>query len=133
MNLDRRRVVFGFVLALVVVLVLEASLDLLALASSRVHGVLASPWVSYSIPDPRIGNRPNPEFPGHDANGFRNARVPGKADVVAIGDSQTYGTGVTAEQAWPAQTAAMTQKIVYNMSFGGYSPAHALFFWDQAA
>ena len=133
MKIDKKRVGFGLVLVGLVVLSIEGTLDVLARVSPRLRGLLASPWTSFSIPDPRLGHRPNPEYPGHDANGFRNPRVPKTADVVVLGDSQTYGTGVTAAQAWPSQLGALTGKSVYNMSFGGYGPAHGLFYWDGAA
>jgi lysophospholipase L1-like esterase len=133
MKIDKKGVVFGLVLVGLVVLFLEGTLGALARVSPRLRGLLASPWTTYSIPDARLGHRPNPEFPGHDANGFRNPRVPQSADVVALGDSQTYGTGVEAAQAWPGQLGALTGRSVYNMSFGGYGPAHGLLYWDGAA
>ena len=133
MKIDRRRLVFGLVLLGLVVLFLEGALDVLARVSPRLSALLASPWVSYTIPDPRLGHRPNPAYPGHDANGFRNPRVPDTADVVALGDSQTYGTGVEASQAWPSRLGALTGRSIYNMSFGGYGPAHGLLYWEAAA
>lgn len=133
MTLDKKRVLFGLVLVALVALFLEGTLAVLARVSPRVRVLLASPWISYSLPDHRLGHRPNPDYPGHDAKGFRNPRVPDAADVVALGDSQTYGTGVDAAVAWPSQLAALTGKTVYNMAFGGYGPVHGLFYWDEAA
>jgi lysophospholipase L1-like esterase len=59
---------------------------------------------------------------GHDEWGFRNPRVPKKADIVTIGDSQTYGDGANHKGSWPAILGRMTGKTVYNMSLGGYGP-----------
>src|SRR5881394_3687348 len=39
---------------------------------------------------------------GHDAWGFRNRSVPESADVVALGDSHTYGNCAKRSEAWPA-------------------------------
>lgn len=80
---------------------------------------------SQQIPDERLGMRGNPEFLFHDARGFRNAAALERADVVAIGDSQTYGTGVRPDEAWPAVLSRQTGRSVYNMSLGGYGATHA--------
>ena len=45
---------------------------------------------SLTIKHPHLQVLPNPEFPGHDKNGFRNKSVPNQADIVCLGDSQTY-------------------------------------------
>jgi lysophospholipase L1-like esterase len=60
----------------------------------------------------------------HDLLGFRNYAVPGVVDVVAIGDSQTYGNNAYLSQNWPSKLAdRLTDKNVdvYNMSTGGWS------------
>jgi len=77
------------------------------------------------IPDFRLGVRGNPAFPFHDARGFRNDEALERADIVAIGDSHTYGTNVLPEEAWPAILANGTGETVYNISLGGYGAAHA--------
>ena len=59
---------------------------------------------------------------GHDAWGFRNKRVLRSANIVAIGDSQTYGVSATADNSWPAQLEKLLGKDLYNLSLGGYSP-----------
>lgn len=66
------------------------------------------------------------ERPGHgpaDLLGFRNEAVPIKADVIAIGDSQTYGYGVAFKDTWPKQLEArLAGKSVYSMACGGWGP-----------
>jgi hypothetical protein len=84
------------------------------------------------ISDPILGHRPNPRNPDHDNQGFRNAQVPAGVDIVALGDSQTYGTGVSRENAWPQQLAKMTGLKTYNMAYGGYCPVHSLLLLDEA-
>lgn len=59
---------------------------------------------------------------GHDMWGFRNRRVPETAEVVALGDSHTYGNGAKMDEAWPAVLARLSGKSVYNFGMGGYGP-----------
>lgn len=58
----------------------------------------------------------------NDILGFRNHSVPNRADVVVIGDSQTYGNNARLEENWPGHMRAMLtpRPIVYNMSVGGW-------------
>lgn len=89
-------------------------------------------FLSAKIPDARLGHRPNPRYPGHDENGFRNPAVPETAYAVALGDSHTYGSGVASEQAWPRVLADLSGREVYNMGLGGYGPVHSLLLWEEA-
>ena len=75
---------------------------------------------------PGSGTSGNPATSDHDDWGFRNPERPSKPWVVALGDSQTYGTNVTREKAWPAVVERHTGKPVYNMAVAGYGPAHSL-------
>jgi hypothetical protein len=54
--------------------------------------------------------------------------VPERADVVAIGDSLTWGFNVGRDEAWPQKLAELSGRSVYNMGVGGYGPPqyHAL-------
>ena len=74
--------------------------------------------------DPIMGAVPNVTTRSHgfDAWGFRNPSVPDHADIVAIGDSHTYGNTATMQDAWPAVVARITGASVYNMALGGYGP-----------
>jgi hypothetical protein len=106
----------------VVTLVLcELGLQLAARVSPAVAGVLST-GVSLIVPDAELGQRPNPEVPEHDAVGWRNAERWTRADVVAIGDSQTYGSIVSREEAWPQRLGELSGLRVYNMGLGGYGP-----------
>jgi GDSL-like Lipase/Acylhydrolase family len=136
MQLNRKQAFFAVALVLLVGGFLEISLGLLTLVSPRVDELLTSPWTANSIPsrvpDERLGHRPNPAHRGHDRKGFRNPEVPAKSHIVALGDSQTYGTGVAREEAWPKHLESMIGKTVYSLAFGGYGPAHSLMLWDEA-
>lgn len=67
--------------------------------------------------------RVEPNTRGHDSWGFRNKSVPTQADIVVIGDSQTYGTSTLAKYSWPSVLGKLTGFEVYNMSLDGYGPA----------
>jgi lysophospholipase L1-like esterase len=58
-----------------------------------------------------------------DHKGFRNSIGLSQADIVAIGDSQTYGNNAeTPAEAWPQVLGGLQDKSVYQMAFGGYGP-----------
>jgi hypothetical protein len=59
---------------------------------------------------------------GFDRWGFRNREVPQTADIVAIGDSHTYGNTAKMDQSWPYVLGHLTGRSVYNMAMGGYGP-----------
>jgi len=77
--------------------------------------------------------RVEPNTRGHDSWGFRNKSVPEKADIVALGDSQTYGTSSLAKHSWPSVLGKLTGGQVYNMSLGGYGPAEYLYLMEHKA
>jgi SGNH hydrolase-like domain, acetyltransferase AlgX len=114
-----------FVVLGVSLLVCELALQLLG-PLTRVGALLGKrPAVPpIAVPDERLGARGNPEHQDHDARGYRNLNALASADVVALGDSQTYGTSVRREEAWPAALARRTGLSVYNMAFAGYGPGH---------
>ena len=85
-----------------------------------------------TVPDPQLGTRVVPYTTGHDANGFRNASVPAQSDIVALGDSQTWGINVHTADAWPQQLERLSGRKVYNMAVGGYGPIQYWILTDQA-
>ena len=84
------------------------------------------------IPDRVLTHRGNPEYLEHDRDGFRNPVHMAHADIVTLGDSQTYGTGVDSEDVWPRQLERLSSFTVYNMAFGGWGPTHSLILFDEA-
>ena len=80
----------------------------------------------YLIPHSVLGHVVKAGTAGHDEWGFRNSLVPQQADIVAIGDSQTYGVSATAENSWPASLEKLLDRSVYNLSLGGYGPTQYL-------
>jgi hypothetical protein len=93
--------------------------------------------VDYLLPtieaDPYLGHRVKGGSGGHDEWGFRNLKRPDQADVVAIGDSMTYGIAARAQDSWPAALAGLTGKRVYNMALGGYGPLQYLHLFRKDA
>jgi len=85
------------------------------------------------VPDDVLRYRIEPGTGAHDSRGFRNRSVPGTADIVAIGDSHTYGISARARDSWPSALGRMTGKTVYNMSLGGYGPAEYLYLMENEA
>ena len=108
-------------LALFALLLVEGVLQLVSLASPRV-AFLLSPGIERTVPDAHLRRRPNPEIIDHDAAGWRNPSVLTQADIVALGDSQTYGDEVSSPNAWPLRLGAMTGASAYNMAFSGFGP-----------
>ncbi|MDH5413446.1 MAG: hypothetical protein OEW87_04855 [Flavobacteriaceae bacterium] len=73
-----------------------------------------------------LGHKIIADSGGHDSWGFRNASIPDKVNILAIGDSQTYGVMAPANESWPSILAQLTNKEVYNLSLGGYGPVQYL-------
>lgn len=72
----------------------------------------------------------------HDLLGFRNRYVPNVADVVAIGDSQTYGNNAVLAANWPSQFERMLgdkRPVVYSMATGGWGAVQYLDMFKHAA
>lgn len=74
------------------------------------------------VGDPILGHKIRPTTAGHDNLGFRNRSVPKRVDVLAVGDSMTYGNQALARDAWPKQFSRLSNMSVYNMGLGGYGP-----------
>lgn len=114
-------ILFGFVVALILV---EAGLRIMEKRS-----LVQDPGV---ISDPVLVARYAPNAPGHDARGFRNPQALSKADVVVLGDSQTWGVNVLPADAWPLRLGSLSGLSVYNMGVGSYGPGQYLMLTDQA-
>ena len=125
-----KQITFATITVVVTLVILDLVLHLVANLSSSVNE--ATSILSAKIPDQKLGHRPNPAYPDHDEKGFRNPKVPETTDIVALGDSQTYGSGVRAEQSWPRVLESISALSVYNMGLGGYGPVHSFLLWDEA-
>jgi hypothetical protein len=92
--------------------------------SPRVNFIVSPPWARVVVADDVLGHRMSPYYPGNDAWGFRNPAVPDRCDILAIGDSMTYGFAASPENSWPRQLEKLTGKSTYNMSCGSYGFCH---------
>lgn len=78
------------------------------------------------IEEAALGVRVKPGGSGHDALGFRNAALPPRGAIIALGDSQTHGVNANRQGAWPAQLGAALGEPVYNMGMAGFGPLQYL-------
>ncbi|MFT5113826.1 MAG: lysophospholipase L1-like esterase [Parasphingorhabdus sp.] len=93
----------------------------------------------FILSDPEIVNRAKPLYPEersmgpNDILGFRNRSIPNVADIITIGDSQTYGNNAPIELNWPGQLKSrigeitqQNQPVIYNMSVGAWGATNYL-------
>jgi hypothetical protein len=118
-----RKVLLSALVLLVGLLVVEVAarvLDLSALSVAELER------------DPVLGHVHRPDRGGMDAGGFRNPSVPARADVVCVGDSQTFGANIRAEDTWPRALERRSGLAVHNLSLGGYGPIQYLALTQRA-
>jgi len=115
-------VALGFGLALS-----ELTLKVLTWASPRIAYEIRPPWSNRALDkDPLLGYRLSPYFPGTDHRGYRNNNALQQTDVLAIGDSMTYGYTVPLSETWPYYLQQTIGWTVYNAGVGGYGPCEHL-------
>jgi hypothetical protein len=116
-------VIFSMAIALATV---EFGLGLAGVGSLYKSGIsrISHPILKFQLP-PEI-------FSEIDSSGFRNITDKGKFDVVILGDSHSYGYGVTARSSFPVQFSRQTGLTSYNYGMGGYGPAQYANLIDDA-
>src|SRR5260370_897219 len=68
------------------------------------------------VPDDILGATPSRSaLAAFDKWGFRNPKVPQTTDIVAVGDSHTYGNTARMVDSWPYVLGRLTGRQVYNM------------------
>jgi hypothetical protein len=111
--------------------IINVSVMLFSVAISLVLGEFAarlvlnpSDFLSLdTVSDPVMGMVPSPSaLAGFDKWGFRNRTVPATSDIVAVGDSHTYGNTARMTESWPFVLGQLTGRQVYDMALGGYGP-----------
>jgi hypothetical protein len=88
----------------------------------------------FILKDPRLLVRARPlNPPGYwgptDILGFRNTAVPNAPDVIAVGDSQTFGLNAPLAANWPSrlrEELARQKARVYSMATGGWGAVQYL-------
>jgi hypothetical protein len=81
---------------------------------------------------PALGHVMDPASPEIDAFGFRNSEAGDHSDIVAIGDSHTYGFNVSSASSWPQLVSRHTGLSVYNFGIGAYGFLHYKYVFDLA-
>lgn len=74
-------------------------------------------------------------FGPHDLLGFRNRSIPDIADVITIGDSQTYGNNTVLAKNWPSQLEQILgdkRPVVYSMATGAWCAVQYLNMFSNA-
>lgn len=85
------------------------------------------------ISDDALGIKLPPSSSGHDAWGFRNKKIVETADIVAIGDSHTYGNTARMSESWPFVLGNLTGRKIYNLGMGGYGPNQYAYLFETKA
>lgn len=140
----RRRVLFGVVATLGVLLVAEIAIRI---GRAPTHfgsfRELRLDMMKRNYPaerDPRLGYAPRPGFASHDNHWGTQVSIddaglrrngegpppPGERCVVAVGDSFTFGDQVDDAESWPAHLEVALQMPVKNGGVFGYSLAQAV-------
>jgi hypothetical protein len=87
---------------------------------SRANVVVTFPDTRELLYDEWLGKRTPPDAVGHDARGWRNETALEQADIVAIGDSQTWGVNATLAETYPSVLSDLSGYSVYSMAQGSY-------------
>ena len=117
-----RRALYAAISLLLVAAFGEVAIRVAAALVPGIRYHLNPPWSRNVVNDPALGYRMSPFYPEHDERGYRNPKGSKPTDIVAIGDSTTYGFGVPVNGSWPSLLAAVSRRAVYNAGVGGYGP-----------
>jgi lysophospholipase L1-like esterase len=101
-------------------LVCELALLVSRMASPRVEYLLSAEPGRRSVADSILGHRVSPFLSGHDNRGYRNPVALERAEILAVGDSYTYGWGARPSEAWPQVLGGLTGRSAYNAGVVGY-------------
>ena len=110
----------------------------------RLHELSRDPlWASQRkegdiVHDERLGWRMRPNYESllatHDAVGHRSTlhpSVPGGGSIVLLGDSFTYGLGVSNDETYASHLVRQTGHEVVNMGVNAYGADQALLLWER--
>ncbi|MFK7742540.1 MAG: hypothetical protein AB8H80_19670 [Planctomycetota bacterium] len=99
-------------------------LALCLLAAEVAYRLLASPAETPAelLRDPRLGHRIQPGTAGTDARGFRNPDALPTADVLVVGDSQTWGFHIAPAETFAQRYQRDSGRSCYQMANGSDGP-----------
>jgi hypothetical protein len=121
MHYRKKNLVFWLLMIIGTLTIAEFTLGISSLMSPRVAALLSQDQVEHVMLAPAV-----------DRNGFRNKFVPDTVSIVALGDSPTYGVGVSRDQAWPQRLDTLSNVPTYNMGVPGWGPTQSLVILGQA-
>ncbi len=125
MNKYFRNILLVIFIVVVVLLILEGLTRLVFEPIDFLKPSISSDEVLRYKIDPGSG--------AHDSWGYRNKSVPDSSDIVALGDSHTYGISATAADSWPSALERISGRKTYNLALGGYGPAEYLYLMEEKA
>jgi len=102
------------------------------LVLSRANVIVTFPDTQELLEDDELGKRTPTDAQGHDARGWRNETALDQADIVAIGDSQTWGVNATLAESYPSVLSQLTGHSVYSMAQGSYGAVQYRVLSEQA-
>lgn len=111
-----------------IVIICVTILISIVIAEGIVRVITTPPFIADSILETRLP----PNKGGIDENGFRNTERPKYPGIIAIGDSQTYGTNATTNEAWPQVLGRLSGIQTYQMAVGGYGPVQYSVLFEKA-
>lgn len=122
----------------IMILIMVVLTELILHAAGWISPQLRTMIFKYSAPSlivesELLGRAGNPKHPDLDRNGYRNNKLKKQYDVIALGDSHTFGASVSRNEAWPNRLNADAPYSVYNMGLGGYGTVHSYLQYEQAA
>lgn len=94
--------------------------------------LFAYDYTARTLPDAKLGVKGDPMFREHDSRGYRNPRAVDSADIVLLGDSQVYGSIVSAPETLPRWLERKTAQQVYGMAIPGWCAVQALTILPEA-
>lgn len=98
----------------------------------RIVDLPRQPMKPERVKDPILVYKMPSDWPGVDKDGFLNRTVPAQADIVALGDSHTYGFNADIDSNWPGRLGKLTGLSIYNLGVGGYGPLQYYYLFDRA-
>lgn len=122
------KVVLASLSVVVTLILIEGVLLIL----SRSNVTVTFPNTQELLNDEILGKRTPPSAVGHDSRGWRNETALEQADIVTIGDSQTWGVNVILSETYPSVLSQLTDYSVYNMAQGSYGAVQYRVLTEQA-
>jgi lysophospholipase L1-like esterase len=114
---------FSLIMIILTVVLTLLPLEFISKIYLSLNPAVSNWWQDYIVEDEMLHHRLMPNAIDHDAAGWRNPAVLDSANIVVIGDSQTWGSNVGRDAAWTMQLANNIDDSVYSLAQPGYGVA----------